>query len=88
MLFITTYAIRPEHRDAAQARFKAGGGLPPAGVKMLGRWHKVGGLGGFVLMEASDAVAAGKWTQEWSDLLTFEIVPVATDEEIMKVMGG
>jgi hypothetical protein len=88
MLFMITYSFHPEHREAVQARFKATGGPPPAGVKMLGRWHLTAGLGGFVLADASDAVALGKWMQQWTDLLTFTISPVGTDEDTIKVIGG
>ena len=89
MHFAITYRIKTENRDAAQKRFMAGGGLPPdAGVKMVQRWHAVGGLRGFVIAEASDAVAIGKWMQEWTDLLTFDVTPILNDEEIQVVLGG
>lgn len=42
---------------------------------------------GFVLAESSDAVAIGKWRQSWTDLLSFDITPVLTDEEIAEVIG-
>jgi len=88
MLFMISYAFDSTDRDEAQARFKKTGGGPPAGVKMLGRWHRVGGGGGFVLAESDDSVAIGKWMQEWTDLLEFDIAPVNTDEDVMKVLGG
>ena len=88
MLFVITYRVSVEHRDAAQARFKETGGGPPDGVKMVGRWHSAAGLKGFVLAEASDVVAIGKWTQDWTDLLTFDVTPVLDDEQVMEVMGG
>ena len=54
---------------------------------MLGRWHSVEGLNGFTIAESSDAVAIAKWVQSWTDLLTFEIVPVVNDEEFARVIG-
>lgn len=87
MLFMTSYVFRPEARNDAQARFKTTGGLPGPGVTMLGRWHAIGGQRGYVLAESTDSVAIGKWLQEWTDLLTFEVVPVNTDEDVMKVLG-
>ena len=42
MIYVTVWTFKPEHRDAVQARFKQTGGLPPEGVKMLGRWHGTG----------------------------------------------
>ena len=88
MTFMTTYKISPAHRNAAQQRFKQGGGLPPKGVKMIGRRHKADGSGGFALCETDDAVALAKWIQEWSDLLEFEIFPVLDDNQIGIVLGA
>ncbi len=88
MTFMTTYKISPAHRNAAQQRFKQGGGLPPKGVKMIGRRHKTDGSGGFALCETDDAVALAKWIQDWSDLLEFEIFPVLDDNQIGIVLGA
>jgi Protein of unknown function (DUF3303) len=88
MLFMITYTFGCDHRNAAQARFRATGGLPGEGAKMLGRWHNVGGQRGFVLAESSDAIALAKWLQEWTDLLSFEVIPVNNDEDTMKVLGA
>lgn len=85
---MTTYKISPAHRNAAQQRFKQGGGLPPKGVKMIGRRHKTDGSGGFALCESDDAVALAKWIQDWSDLLEFEIFPVLDDNQIGIVLGA
>ena len=46
------------------------------------------GLDGYVLCESDDAVALGKWMQDWTDILTFEIVPVGDDEEITAIIAG
>jgi hypothetical protein len=87
MLFMITYSFRPEVRNDVQARFKATGGLPGEGATMLGRWHAVGGNSGFVLAESHDGVAIGKWLQEWTDSLQFDVVPVNNDEDVLKVLG-
>lgn len=88
MQFMITYEFAPGHRNTAQDRFRKTGGGPGEGVTMLGRWHGIGGHRGFVLAETSDGVALGKWMQDWTDLLTFEIVPVNDDEDVMKVIGA
>jgi Protein of unknown function (DUF3303) len=88
MLFMVTYAFAPDDRDIVQDRFKKTGGGPGEGVAMLGRWHAVGGHGGFVLADTTDAVALGKWLQEWTDLLEFDITPVNDDAAVMKVLGA
>ena len=86
MLFHITYEFPPDHRDAAQERFKQTGGLPPEDVKMIGRWHCAEGHSGFIVADADNPVSICKWIQEWTDLLSFQITPVLTDEQIMEVL--
>jgi len=88
MLFMIIYSFRPKDRNVVQERFKKTGGLPGPGAKMLGRWHDLGGNRGFVLAESNDSVAIGKWMQEWTDFLDFQVTPVNNDEEVMKVLGA
>ena len=87
MLFHVTYHVSPQERDQAQKRFKETGALPPEGVIMLGRWHSAGGRKGFMIAESTDAVAISKWIQNWTDLLSFKVTPVLTDEEFGEVIG-
>ena len=88
MLFMITYEFGSDVRDETQTRFKKTGGMPGPGVTMKGRWHCVGELNGFILAESSDAVALGKWLQEWTDLIMFTVSPVVDDEDVMKVLGA
>lgn len=88
MQFMVTYTYRPETRNTLQARFKETGGVPGDGAKMLGRWHALGGQRGFVLAESSDSIAMARWLQEWTDLLTFDVVPVNDDAQVLQVLGG
>ena len=87
MKFISKYTIRPEHRNEAIGRFLEGGALPPEGIKLIGRWHSPSDRTGYSLVEADDAVAMGRWSHQWSDLLTIETSVVIDDEEFLKVLG-
>jgi hypothetical protein len=87
MIFHITYKLSPGRRNDAQNRFRETGGPPPSGVTMMGRWHCAEGLRGFIIAESSDAEAIGKWIQEWTDLLTFEVTPVLNDEQVARVIG-
>jgi hypothetical protein len=49
----------------AVARFLSGEAPPPAGVTILGRWHKADFSGGFTLIECNDAVAAYTDAAQW-----------------------
>ncbi len=87
MVFHLTYKISPGKRDAAQQRFKDTGALAPAGVTMTARWHSAEGLRGFIIAESSDAEPIARWTQEWTDVLSFEVTPVINDEQLARVIG-
>ena len=87
MQFLVHWTISEDHRDAAQARFKETGAPPPAGVTMHGRWHSVAGREGMLVCETDDQVAMGVWLQQWSDVLTFRVIPVADDQQMVKIMS-
>ena len=88
MLFLVQWTIQPEHRNAANNRFRETGGPPPEGVEMLGRWHLAAGGGGALICKTDDPVALGKWTQQWSDLLRFQVSPVNDDEGVTEVLAA
>ena len=88
MLFVTKYTTAPATRDLGVERFKKTGGPPPAGVKMIGRWHMADGSGGIVICETDDATRLAAWVNDWTDVLVFDIRPVLTDEQMAKVLGA
>ena len=87
MLFVSTWSYPPENREAVQTRFKETGGKPPMGIKMLGRWHAIGGGKGVLVSESNDPMAIAKWIQEWSDLMSFDIYPALNDEDAANRIG-
>lgn len=87
MLFHGSYVYSTDARDAVHRRFKETGAPPPPGVNMIGRWHSVGGNGGFFLAETEDSVALAQWLQDWTDLIDFKVVPVVTDEQVSEIIG-
>jgi hypothetical protein len=88
MLFIVQWSISSERRNSAIERFLKTGGAPPAGVKMLGRWHSVGRMAGFGVAEASDVTLIQKWVLDWSDLMSMEIHPALTDEQLAPLLAA
>ncbi|MHC8326327.1 MULTISPECIES: DUF3303 domain-containing protein [unclassified Pseudomonas] len=88
MLFIVSWSINPENRNKAIERFLKTGAVPPAGVKMLGRWHAVGGSSGFGVAEASDLVQIQKWVLEWNDVMKMEVKAALTDEQMAPLLAG
>ena len=53
---------------------------------MVSRYHSADGEYGFAIAEASDAVALGKWTMVWNDLLIIDTRPVLDDEGLGAVL--
>jgi len=88
MKFMLTFSIKPETkaRDEAIERFKATGGLPPKGAKLLGRWTAADFSGGFDLLESDDAKALTEFALMWSDLMELKIVPVVDDADLGAVL--
>lgn len=89
MKFILTFSIKPESkgRDETIARFKATGGLPPKGAKLVGRWTAADFSGGFLLIESDDAKALTEFSLMWSDLTELRVVPVIDDGELGEVLA-
>ena len=88
MLFVTMWSYPPENRKVIEARFKeTGGGLPPAGIKMLGRWSAIGSGKGLHVCECDDPMAFAKWAQQWSDILSLEIYPALDDAGVSKLLA-
>ena len=90
MKYIVSWGLPPGTYDAAIARFLEAGGLPPEGVKMIGRWHGMSGMG-FAVVETSDAKALYTWVATWSDLLPLQTTPCLEDAdagEVLKAVKG
>ena len=88
MKFMLTFAIKPEtrSRDEAIARFKATGGQPPKGAKLIGRWTSADFSGGFDLIESDDVKALTEFSLTWSDVMELKLVPVIEDAELGQVL--
>lgn len=87
MKFIVSWTLPKASVAAAEARFLSTGAPPPAGVKMLGRWHGMSG-GGVLIAETDDAKALYSWIAYWGDLLEFQTTPCVEDAQAGEVMAG
>ncbi len=82
MKFIVQWEGPPSAQQPAIERFMKTGGLPPSGIKLLGRWHTIGELGGVAIAESDDTRAMAAWMIEWGDVFSFKVTPALTDEEL------
>ena len=86
MLFRLDYAISVENVKSAQERL-ATMDEKRDGLTVIGRWHEAGNRG-FMVCEAEDVVALGKFSNQWSDLCDIDLVPLMTDEEVGQVLAS
>ena len=85
MKYLVSWALPHSTYNTAVARFLQSGGMPPAGVKLIGRWHGMNGRG-FAVVETTDAKALYAWLAEWSDLVPIESTPCLEDAEAAEVL--
>lgn len=88
MRFMTTWAFPTGNIPEAAARFLAGQAAPPAGVKLLGRWHKTDCSGGFVLVECDDPALLYADAVKWGDLLELHTTPVLEDGDVGPLLAS
>ena len=75
----TALNIQPDyHKKCAELLAT---GAPYAGEGMLGRYHVLGSLEGWILIKAEDPKALYEHAAEWAEFLDWETTPVFTDEE-------
>jgi Protein of unknown function (DUF3303) len=80
MLFmvIETFGQNPK---AVYRRFRDKGRQMPEGLEYVDSWVAADYTRCFQLMRCDDVTLIQRWVAAWSDLVGFEIVPVATSKE-------
>lgn len=87
MLFYASWRITPDVRDRVLERFIKMRGAPRDGVRIIGRWHRTDGTGGFLICEADSMQPMAEFSYEWGDLLFVEILPVVDDDGLMAILA-
>jgi len=87
MKFISSYTFRGGCLPEAAKRFLEGKATPPAGLKLLGRWHKTDSSGGFALYEADNLAAIAANSAMWTDVLDTHDQLVIEDAEMAPVLA-
>jgi hypothetical protein len=85
MKFLVTWSLPQGTYRAAVANFLKAGGMPPANVKFIGRWHGMSGKG-CAVVETTDAKALYTWIAEWMEYLPIETTPVVEDADAGAVL--
>jgi uncharacterized protein DUF3303 len=87
MKFLVQWSLPQATYRSALARFLKAGGMPPAGVTLVGRWHGMSG-NGCAVVETSDPKALYAWFAEWSEFLPIETTPVLEDADAGAVLSS
>jgi hypothetical protein len=87
MLFIVIEHFRAGQATTVYRRFRDSGRMAPDGVKYISSWVDLGFQRCFQVMEAESESMLKDWTDNWSDLVEFEIVPVRTSEEAAQAIA-
>ena len=87
MKFMVSWSLPHDSYRAAVSNFLKAGGLPPANVKLIGRWHGMSGKG-VAIVETTDPKALYTWVAEWMEFLPIETTPVLEDADAGAVLGG
>jgi hypothetical protein len=87
MKFLVSWSLPQATFRPAVARFLKSGGMPPAGVNLIGRWHGMSGAG-FAVVETNDAKALYAWIAEWGEFLPLQTTPVLEDADAGAVLGA
>jgi hypothetical protein len=67
-------------------RLRDEGRKQPDGLKYIGSWIEANFDRCFQVMECDDAHLLQQWVASWSDLMEFEIVPVAPSAEVREAI--
>ena len=72
---------------AIYTRFRAKGRMMPEGLKYVSSWIDRDLKTCWQIMETDDERLFRQWTDAWSDLMDFEIIPVRTSAEMIDLMS-
>jgi hypothetical protein len=88
MLFMVIETFRGQDVKAVYRRFRDRGRMAPDGLSVVNSWVTADCGRCFQLMETNDVTLLQRWVAEWSDLVAFEIVPVAGGKETATALAG
>jgi len=76
MRFMVIETFLPGCREQVYARFGEKGRMLPDGLRFVERWLEKDGDRCVQLMETDRPELFAVWTENWKDIISFEIIPV------------
>lgn len=86
MLYMVIERFKEGAAPEIYRRFRDKGRMMPDGLEYVSSWIDVDLKICYQLMQAEDASLFPLWTDNWNDLMDFEIVPVRTSAETVELM--
>ncbi len=85
MLFMVIEHFKRRDPKPVYRRFAESGRMAPDGLNYINSWIEVGMDRCFQVMETDDASLLQEWISKWNDLVDFEVVPIVTSAEMVKL---
>lgn len=86
MLFMVIERFRGRDAAAVYRTFQDKGRMVPDGLTYHGSWIEANFDRCFQLMECDDLALLQQWVLDWSEVIEFEIVPVAPSKAVTEWM--
>ncbi|MFA5835226.1 MAG: DUF3303 family protein [Bacteroidota bacterium] len=87
MLYMVYEKFKTVGAKAVYQRSKERGRMLPEGLNYVSSWVDLEFTKCFQLIETEDYALFSKWTDQWKDIVGFEIIPVRTSAEAMAVIA-
>jgi len=88
MQFMVIETFRNQDGKAVYRRFRDKGRMVPDGVTSVSSWVSADLGRCFQIMECDDVTLLQRWVTAWSDIIGFEIVPVAPGKDTAAALAG
>jgi len=86
MMFMVIERFHDRNAEPVYRRFREHGRMMPDGLRYVASWIETNFNRCFQLMECDDERLFADWIANWNDLADFEVVPVATSEDMQKTL--
>jgi hypothetical protein len=88
MLYMVVERFKDGAAPEIYRRFRERGRMMPADLEYVSSWIDLDFKICYQLMRTEDASLFPLWTDNWKDLMEFEIVPVRTSAEAVQMMSS
>jgi hypothetical protein len=86
MLYMVIEHFNEGAAPEVYSRLREGGRMMPDGLNYVASWIEPNFTRCFQVMEWNDRAVFDEWASRWSDLMTFEVIPVVTSADAQEIM--